>query len=548
MTRLRHAALLPLTVAVVGCGAASASPGTPAGAAAGSRLPAVGSLAAVDLGPVAATAQVEALLTLAPRNAAELDAISGTNPRLSPAEYAARFGPDPVAVAALRARLESSGLRTRWVAGDAQVDVEGPAATAQRVFGVQLHDYVSAAGRRYYSTVTPPTVPPSMRPLVVAVTGLTNRPYPPHAAPAGGVKPVDVRAFYDMQPLLAKNVDGSGITVVFPESSGVEQADLDKFTSEHNLPPMNVPVKTDPSWGQVDNSDQGEADLDVEVVHEVAPGAKEIIYAGQNLAAMEQQAIKDSNGGIVSSSLGPCEDPTFQDQATALEQVTKLAADTGVTFYDASGDSGAYGCAPPNWGNRPDDKLVAMPNSSPYATSVGGTTGFFAADSSYRSEECWSNQLGFGGSGGGNSIFFSRPSWQTGPGVSNQYSNGMRQVPDVAGLADPLSGYAVVSGGKDTVIGGTSAASPLWSGITALIDQWLKSQGLPTVGFANDALYYFGRNQSSLPAPAFHDVTVGNNLFYPATQGWDYCTGWGSPDVAGLATDFAQYEQQHPRQ
>jgi kumamolisin len=130
------------------------------------------------------------------------------------------------------------------------------------------------------------------------------------------------------------------------------------------------------------------------------------------------------------------------------------------------------------------------------------------------------NDPGGGATGGGFSTLFPRPSWQ--PAVQGQNARG---VPDVAGDASPLSGYAVRVDGQDTVIGGTSAVAPLWAGLTALLNQKL---GRP-VGFINPALYAL--NPSS---GAFVDITSGNNNGFDAGPGWDACTGLGRPDGAKL--------------
>jgi len=134
------------------------------------------------------------------------------------------------------------------------------------------------------------------------------------------------------------------------------------------------------------------------------------------------------------------------------------------------------------------------------------------------------------------------PSWQTGRGVANQFSDGRRQVPDVAADADPLTGYAIydsTSGCRGQqcwgVVGGTSAAAPLWAGLIALANQAGPKQGLRSAGFLNPALYRLGNGAAGASgASPFHDITAGGNLFYPATPGWDYSTGWGSPDANAL--------------
>ena len=141
------------------------------------------------------------------------------------------------------------------------------------------------------------------------------------------------------------------------------------------------------------------------------------------------------------------------------------------------------------------------------------------------------------GTGGGVSTAFSRPSWQTGVGTGGQADAGNgRQVPDVSADADPTTGNLIVEKGKKALGGGTSLAAPTWAGFTAIMDQYLKANHDPAVGFFNPTLYHLAN--ASVPYPPFHDITVGGNDFYAATPGYDMTTGLGSPDVYNLARDL----------
>ena len=123
--------------------------------------------------------------------------------------------------------------------------------------------------------------------------------------------------------------------------------------------------------------------------------------------------------------------------------------------------------------------------------------------------------------------------------MDNQFSNGKRQVPDVAAVADPDSGFFAVTPDPQTgraepnIVGGTSAATPFWAASMLLIKQFAQTQGVGKLGFVDPLLY---RIANSAQGPqAFHDVTLGGNRFNNCTPGWDYSTGLGSPDVAQLA-------------
>ena len=142
------------------------------------------------------------------------------------------------------------------------------------------------------------------------------------------------------------------------------------------------------------------------------------------------------------------------------------------------------------------------------------------------------------------SVVFKRPAWQAGQGVSNQYSNGMREIPDVSAIADGNTGWDTFEAGAWGMTGGTSAAAPLWAALGALIDEVLAQRHLGEIGFANPALYDFGQTLGDISPPAFHPVTEGTNLFYPATSpGWNYGTGWGTPNASAVADDFIAYER-----
>jgi len=132
-----------------------------------------------------------------------------------------------------------------------------------------------------------------------------------------------------------------------------------------------------------------------------------------------------------------------------------------------------------------------------------------------------------GATGGGVSQLFRLPAFQQSAKVPKAPDGFVgRGVPDVAGDADPQTGYNVVVDGQSTVIGGTSAVAPLWAGLLALINQSLGTN----VGYVNPLLY------GAKAEAAFHDITSGNNGSYRAGPGWDACTGLGSPNGAALLT------------
>jgi kumamolisin len=277
----------------------------------------------------------------------------------------------------------------------------------------------------------------------------------------------------------------------------------------------------------------------------MAPDAHLVVYQAEAdeqgppltyVADAFQSAINTYPHSVFNISLLWCEDAASAQQFEGL--FTQLVAGGGTAFV-SSGDNGAYarGC--------PGHKLTTQePADSPHAVGVGATTALIGAGSTYGSEASWGEPLEQWGTGGGLSAIFRRPSWQSGPGVLNRYSSGMRQIPDVSALGDLDTGWDIAIDGKWDMVGGTSAAAPLWAALTALTDQALAQRHLAEIGFADPAFYDFGSDPGHFPARAFHPVTEGTNLYYPATSpGWNYGTGWGTPNASAVVDDFIAYER-----
>jgi kumamolisin len=205
-----------------------------------------------------------------------------------------------------------------------------------------------------------------------------------------------------------------------------------------------------------------------------------------------------------------------------MDEAFQAAAVMGVSICVAAGDDGST--------DGVNDGLnhVDFPASSPNVLACGGTQ-LIGSGTTITSETVW-NELANdeGATGGGISDVFPLPSYQSGAGVPPSANSGHkvgRGVPDVAGDADPTTGYVTLVDGQSGVIGGTSAVAPLWAGLIALINQ---SIGKP-LGFLNPLLYQLNE------AANFNDVTSGNNGAYSASHGWDACTGLGSPNGADIA-------------
>jgi kumamolisin len=213
-------------------------------------------------------------------------------------------------------------------------------------------------------------------------------------------------------------------------------------------------------------------------------------------------------------SWGGPEDSYTGQALTSYDQALQDAKALGVTVCVASGDNGSSD------GDTDGKAHVDFPASSPNVLACGGTS-LQASNGVITSETVWNDGASGGATGGGVSETFPLPSYQANANVpvsvnSSQFAG--RGVPDVAGDADPNTGYNVVVDGDSGVVGGTSAVAPLWAGLIARMNQARGSNA----GFLNPLIY-------PLQATAFNDITQGNNGAYSAGPGWDACTGLGSP-------------------
>src|SRR6266567_2399514 len=529
------------------------------------------------LGAANSGQQLNLSIGLQPRNQQELESLLSNlyDPRssmyhhfLTPQEFADEFGPTPDQKRQVVAYLRNEGLTVTSIAPNGLlIDASATVAQAESTFQVTINNY-QLGTRTFYANAAAPTIPASLASLIASIGGLDNsvKLHPllqrlsPRSGKSGpgkrvaralpnaqsGFKPADLVAAYDAGPLQQAGVLGNNQTVAVFELDGYQSSDITQYLQTYNLGSPSISnVLVDGFNG---SAGQGaiEVELDMEVLAAMSPHASQIVYEGPNttqgLNDTYNRIVTDNKAQIVSTSWGLCEANTGNAELHTLDAIYKQGAAQGISIFAASGDSGAYDCGDTNL-------AVDSPAGDPYITGVGGTN-LQLNGGAYGSESVWSNpndtQRGPKGSGGGGGISstFKQPGWQTGPGVHNQYSNGFREVPDVSADADPATGYAmyctVINSGCPgsgwIIIGGTSASAPLWAGSTALMNQYLQAQGKKRIGFANPALYGLFNAQQQFPA--FHDITIGNNLYYPATSAYDLASGIGSPDIYNLARDL----------
>ena len=260
--------------------------------------------------------------------------------------------------------------------------------------------------------------------------------------------------------------------------------------------------------------------LDIEVIGAAANEAAIVVYFAPNtdkgFIDAVSTAVHDAvhKPSVISISWGKSEDEWSAQASTQMEQVLIDAAGLGITVTVASGDDGSR--------DRETDghQHVDFPASAPHALACGGTS-LHTNGCAITGETVWNNDRG--ATGGGVSRVFALPGYQTNAGVPAHVETGLpgRGVPDVAGDADPDTGYSIRVDGSEQTVGGTSAVAPLWAALAARMNQLL---GQP-VGFLHPQLY------KRLGTSAFRDITSGNNGAYSAAVGWDTCTGLGSPQL-----------------
>ncbi len=530
------------------------------------------------LGAANGVQQLNLSIGLQPRNRSELDGLlhnlydpssSMYHRFLTPQQFADEFGPTPDQQQQVTNFLRSQGLTVTSISSNGLlIDANATVSQAEAAFQVVINNY-QLGSRTFFANAGAPTIPSSLSSLIASIGGLDNsvKLHPlglhfnpksknpilgtrtAHAQPnaQSGYTPTNLTGAYDVTPLQQAGIAGNNQTVAVFELDGYQSSDITQYLQTYNLGTPNISnVLVDGTNGAA-GAGAIEVELDIEVVAAMAPKANQIVYEGPNTTQgvndTYNKIVTDNKAQVTTISWGECETASGSAELQTLDTIFKQGAAQGIAMFAAAGDSGAYDCNDTNL-------AVDSPDGDPNITGVGGTN-LQLNGNAYGSESVWSNPSdtqrspqGSGG-GGGLSNTFAQPTWQTGPGVKNQYSNGNREVPDVSADADPASGYSVyctasASGCPSTgwiTVGGTSAAAPLWAGSTATINEYLQKQGKSVMGFANPVLY--GLFNSTQQYPAFHDVTSGNNLYYPATSGYDMGSGIGSPDVYNIARDIA---------
>jgi kumamolisin len=452
----------------------------------------------------------------------------------------------------LNAWAQDHGLTVRWRDGEDWAVIEGAPAAVADAFGIPLRDYRiqdgADAGRVFYASPEQPAVPAAVRAELSGLGRILSYtptrsafPAPPREIPAGGLLPTHVLNAYNATPLVEKGITGKGQTVAVFAFDGFRQDDMDSFADMVNLPRFTPEV-----IGAIPERIGGEANMDLQVIHAVAPDAKLVLVnalattdnegggAFEKLARLMDSVSEQFPRAVWSFSIGWGCDRLFTAADLApVRAALRRALAKGTTAFNASGDLAGLECkSGRKWSDppSPDDVGVDAVASLPEITSVGGTKLSTGSNGEWIAEQAWYNGPLIQGTAGGASTLFDRPAWQT-VGVGTALPD-QRLVPDVSAVSDPMTGVRIVLNQRIVIGGGTSQAAPIWAGLAALMNQSLVDRGSPPLGHLNPLLYKIAKTAT---LPGFNDISMGGNAIMPSsTTGYDMVTGLGTPNIANL--------------
>ncbi|WP_243841444.1 S53 family peptidase [Mycobacterium sp. DL592] len=451
---------------------------------------------------------------------------------------------------ALMSWARERGLAVQWRDGDPWATVEGPPRLVAGALDVAVHDYRGKGGNVFYASPQQPAVPGEVGGEVAElgrILGYTPYhegvpPTPPLDVPDGGLLPTELLTAYNVDALAAGGYNGAGQTVAVFAFDGFDQRDMDSFADWFTLPRFTPEVV-----GGMPEPRRGEATMDIQLIHAVAPAAKIVLVNARSTVEGDNAYVKIGKlmdsidqrypGAVWSFSIGwGCDRIMTRADLAPVRSALSRAHRNGTTAFDASGDLAGLECkGGKDWSDTPspDDVGVDAVASLPEMTAVGGTTLSTDADGRWLAEQGWYDVPLTQGSGGGSSALFGRPAWQV--GLEHAGPHDKRLVPDVAAVADPFTGVKFVFNRQVLVGGGTSQSAPVWAGLAAVMNQFLVERGLAQLGDLNPLLYELSRG---VGLPAFRDIALGANAVTPVLPGYDMITGLGSPNVENLMKDL----------
>jgi len=486
------------------------------------------------VGPVSEIATLTLAIGLPLRNREELDVLveriadpqsASYRQYLSASEFAERFGPTQQDYDNLIAYFEGSGFTVSGRHPNRMIlDVTGPVAAVNRALHISLTVWSHPARGHFFAPDRNPYMDSDVQ--VMDISGLDNflvprpmdlklmpltaaTPFVTGSGPSGLFLGKDFRAAYAP----GVTMTGAGQTIGLVEFDGFYAADVVANFKQAGLPAVPVSTVLLDGFNGAPGSANIEVILDIVMAGYMAPGASVVVYEGYYPNDILNRMATDNSARQLSCSWG------YGINSTT-EQIFKQMIAQGQSFFTASGDSGAYTGG------------IMPPADDPNVTSVGGT-----ALTTTGPGGAWVSESAWSGSGGGVSTTYAIPSYQQSMNIAaHGGSSTMRNMPDVA-LTGAVQMYLIYNNGQQTAVGGTSAATPLWTAFTSLANQQAAANSKPAIGFMNPTLYTIGNNASNYLA-AIHDITTGNTGF-AALPGYDLTTGWGSPTGQSLINDLS---------
>lgn len=488
------------------------------------------------LGSASANDMIE--VTIRVRRKQSIDEFITSHKRISHEEYASVFGASEQDMALVESFTNSFHLSLAGSdKGSRTMQFRGTVGNFESAFQVHLSRYRDGSGNVFRGRSGYIYIPKNLEGIIEGVFGLDNRPQAnpkfqffkspsgrliPAAATVSGYTANEVKALYGFPA----DAMGKGQTIAIIElGGGYRMEDIEGYFKNLQLPvPQIKSVSVDGGYNNpsVPDSADGEVALDIEVAAAVAPQATIVVYFSHNTdkgfldavnAAIHDTANKPS---VISISWGSAESRWTSQSLNTFNDAFKSAAVLGISICAAAGDSGSAD------GQQDDLVHVDFPASSPYVLGCGGTR-LTAENDKITSETVW-HESDNSATGGGVSDFFPLPSFQEKAGVPVSLNPSRfkgRGVPDVAGNADPSTGYKVLVDGQEMVIGGTSAVAPLYAGLIAVLNEGAKN----TLGYMNPFLY--DNPNLCRDITQGDNITTANKLGYKAAQGWDACSGLG---------------------
>ena len=494
--------------------------------------------------------------------------------------YAERFGISGNDMAAVATWLRGHDMTVEEAAGAGRVlQFTGTASQVEAAFHTPIRQY-KVAGEVHHANANDPEIPRALADVVSGLVSLHDFRSQPalvvrkltksgntwyyNGIPQSALVPQDLARIYNVNPLYTASVDGTGQSIAVIGRSNIDIGNVRTFRSSFGLPandPQIVLAGKDP--GILCGGDEVESYLDVEYAGALAKKAtvKFIVAAStavsDGIYLASQYAVNNNVAPIVSLSYGLCERAVGTVGNQLLNSLWQQAATQGMSVFVSSMDSGAAGCDPMEAAVATKGLGVNGLGSTPFNTAVGGTQfddvfnrGTYwsatndpttqASALSYIPELTWNESAsGLFASGGGMSSLYAKPTWQFGLGVA---ADGKRDIPDVAMAASIQDAYKIYADNQMMGVGGTSAATPVFASIMALVLQKVGQRQ----GLVNPVLYALAYNQNySSGAAVFHDVTKGTNTVpgvtgYNAGAGYDMATGLGSVDATQLVNHWSE--------